>query len=86
MLHRWFVGLTVFLASPAFAQERMPIIDTHVHYSQPTYVTGRWDQYGRLIDEHRRWLAHLPKAAAEAIAWRNAQRLFGACAGRQLTN
>lgn len=51
-----------------------------------TYVTSRWDQYGRLIDEHRKWLTHLPKAAAEAIAWRNAQRLFGACAGRQLTN
>ena len=51
-----------------------------------TYVTSRWDSYGRLIDEHRKWLTHLPKAAAEAIAWRNAQRLFGACAGRQLTN
>jgi predicted TIM-barrel fold metal-dependent hydrolase len=51
-----------------------------------TYVTSRWDDYGRLIDEHRRWLAHLPKPAAEAIAWRNAQRLFGACEGRQLTN
>ena len=43
-----------------------------------TYVTSRWDSYGRLIDEHRKWLTHLPKAAAEAIAWRNAQRLFGA--------
>jgi predicted TIM-barrel fold metal-dependent hydrolase len=51
-----------------------------------TYVTSRWDYYGRLIDEHRKWLSHLPRAAAEAIAWRNAQRLFGACAGRQLTN
>jgi len=51
-----------------------------------TYVTSRWDQYGRLVDEHRRWLNHLPKAAAEAIAWRNAQRLFGACAGMQLMN
>ena len=51
-----------------------------------TYVTSRWDSYGRLIDEHRKWLTHLPKAAAEAIAWRNAQRLFGACAGKQLTN
>ncbi|MBM3540082.1 MAG: amidohydrolase [Alphaproteobacteria bacterium] len=51
-----------------------------------TYVTSRWDSYGRLVDEHRKWLNHLPKAAAEAIAWRNAQRLFGACAGKQLTN
>lgn len=51
-----------------------------------TYVTGRWDDYGRLIEEHRRWLGHLPRAAAEQIAWRNAVRLFGACEGRQLTN
>jgi hypothetical protein len=51
-----------------------------------TYVTSRWDGYGRLVEEHRRWLAHLPRAAAEQIAWRNAVRLFGACAGQQLTN
>lgn len=51
-----------------------------------TYVTSRWDEYGRLVDEHRRWLAHLPRATAEQIAWRNAMRLFGACEGRQLTN
>lgn len=43
-----------------------------------TYVTPRWDSYAGLIDEHRRWLAHLPKDVAEKIAWRNAVRLFGA--------
>ena len=42
-----------------------------------TYVTSRWDSYGRLIDEHRKWLTHLPKAAAEAIAWRNASSASG---------
>ncbi len=43
-----------------------------------TYVAARWDVYGDLIDEHRRWLAQLPRAVAEAIAYRNAVRLFGA--------
>ena len=48
-----------------------------------TYVTGRWDAYGDLIEEHRRWLAQLPRDVAEAIAWGNAARLFGAGAGRK---
>lgn len=51
-----------------------------------TYVTSRWDDYGRLIEEHRRWLGHLPRGIAEQIAFRNAMRLFGACEGLQLTN
>ncbi len=42
-----------------------------------TYVTGRWDAYGDLIEEHRRWLAQLPPDVGEAIAWGNAARLFG---------
>jgi len=42
-----------------------------------TYTTSRWDGYRVLIDEHRRWLAHLPANVAEAIAWRNAVRIFG---------
>jgi hypothetical protein len=42
-----------------------------------TYTTGRWEGYRDLIAEHRRWLAHLPANLAEAIAWRNAVRLFG---------
>ena len=41
-----------------------------------TYVTSRWDNYRELIDEHRTWLAQLPKDVAEAIAYRNAARLF----------
>ncbi|MSO93659.1 MAG: amidohydrolase [Rhodospirillales bacterium] len=43
-----------------------------------TYVTPRWETYAQLIDEHHRWLAHLPRDVAEKIAWRNAVRLFGA--------
>lgn len=42
-----------------------------------TYVTGRWEQYGELIAQHRRWLAALPPEVAQQIAWRNAVRLFG---------
>ena len=46
-----------------------------------TYMTGRWDAYGDLVEEHRRWLAQLPRDVAEAIAWGNAARLFGAGTG-----
>lgn len=42
-----------------------------------TYVTGRWETYTGLIEEHRRWLGQLPPDIAEAIAFRNAVRLFG---------
>ena len=42
-----------------------------------TYTTARWEGYGELIAEHRRWLAQLPREAAEAIAHRNATRLLG---------
>ncbi len=42
-----------------------------------TYVPSRWDIYGALIDEHRRWLARLPPTVAEAIAHGNAARRFG---------
>lgn len=42
-----------------------------------TYTTGRWEQYGDLIAQHRLWLAALPPEVAQAIAWRNAVRLFG---------
>ena len=43
-----------------------------------TYVALRWGDYGDLIGEHRQWLAQLPRAAAEAIAYCNAARRFGA--------
>ena len=43
-----------------------------------TYLSSRWDLYGELIDEHRRWLVQLPRDVAEAIAFRNAVRHFGA--------
>jgi len=43
-----------------------------------TYLSERWDAYGELIEAHRHWLALLPPAAARAIAYGNAVRLFGA--------
>lgn len=46
-----------------------------------TYVTGRWDTYGGLVEEHRRWLAQLPDEVARAIAYGNAVARFGAGGG-----
>ena len=42
-----------------------------------TWVNGQWDNYDRIIESNRRWLALLPRAVAEKIAYRNAERLFG---------
>jgi hypothetical protein len=42
-----------------------------------TYITSRLAECGELIDEHRRWLAHLPPDVAKQVAWGNAARLFG---------
>ncbi len=41
-----------------------------------TYVTARWHDYANLIEQHRAWLGQLPREPAEAIAWRNATRMF----------
>ncbi len=42
-----------------------------------TWVNSQWADYDRLIASNREWLAMLPREAAEAIAYRNAERLFG---------
>lgn len=42
-----------------------------------THATGRWESYGSLIDDHRRWLAQLPPEIAKKIAYKNAVALFG---------
>ncbi len=49
-----------------------------------TYITERWSDYKGLIDEHRQWLLQLPEKTAEAIAFGNAVRLFGAGQGTGL--
>ncbi|MFQ5971511.1 MAG: amidohydrolase family protein [Alphaproteobacteria bacterium] len=43
-----------------------------------TWIAERWSRYDEIVEEHRRWLAQLPAAVAEAIAFRNAMGLFGA--------
>jgi len=47
-----------------------------------TWVNSQWADYDRLIQSNREWLAMLPREAAEAIAYRNAERLFGITVSR----
>lgn len=42
-----------------------------------TYINLAWAEYDELIAAHRRWLARLPREAAEKIAHGNAERLLG---------
>jgi len=49
-----------------------------------TYVNARWEIYSGLVEEHRRWLAQLPRKVAKAIAHGNAVKLFGAGRGTGL--
>ncbi|MFO0995225.1 MAG: amidohydrolase family protein [Alphaproteobacteria bacterium] len=51
-----------------------------------TYVTARWEGYRGIIEDHRAWLAQLPREVAEAIAYKNAVRLFGAGDRKELSN
>jgi Tat protein secretion system quality control protein TatD with DNase activity len=41
------------------------------------WVTERWAQYGEIMTYYRKWLAELPRDAAENIAYRNGERMFG---------
>lgn len=42
-----------------------------------TWVNQRWQSYPETIGYYRRWLAELPPAVAERIAWKNGAGLFG---------
>ncbi|MGH7004353.1 MAG: amidohydrolase family protein, partial [Alphaproteobacteria bacterium] len=42
-----------------------------------TYVTSRWHRMPEIHAETRAWLAKLPRAVAEKLAWRNGAKLFG---------
>jgi predicted TIM-barrel fold metal-dependent hydrolase len=56
-----------------------PVITRHADrlmVGTDTWVNGQWDNYEGLIAINRRWLARLPRATAEKIAYRNAQALF----------
>jgi len=41
-----------------------------------TWIDQRWDSYGSIMADYRSWLAQLPQAVAEKIAFRNAEQLF----------
>jgi amidohydrolase family protein len=41
-----------------------------------TWTNDRWQRYGEIIDWYRGWLSQLPVEIAQAIAWKNADRLF----------
>ncbi|MBT3535541.1 MAG: amidohydrolase family protein [Rhodospirillaceae bacterium] len=42
-----------------------------------TWVNGQWDSYAEIMDTNRQWLSQFSRPIAEAIAFRNAERLFG---------
>jgi hypothetical protein len=42
-----------------------------------TWVNQRWQSYPETMGTYRRWLAELPREAAERIAWKNGAALFG---------
>ena len=46
-------------------------------YGSDTWIPSRWSQVNELTREAQDWLATLPPEVAQAIAYRNAQRLFG---------
>lgn len=41
-----------------------------------TWINERWSGYGEIVAIYRAWLAQLPPDVAEAIAYRNGERLF----------
>lgn len=41
-----------------------------------TWVTSRWEALPGSVDDVRRYLGQLPQGVAEALAWKNAERLF----------
>lgn len=42
-----------------------------------TWVNSQWDDYEGIMATNRQWLSKLPRAVAEKIAYKNAERLFG---------
>ena len=43
-----------------------------------TWITSRWDELPRYLAGVRAWLGELPADVAERIAFKNAERLYGA--------
>lgn len=49
-----------------------------------TWIPERWTSYEKIMELDRTWLAQLPRAVAEKIAYRNAVELFGAGGANEL--
>lgn len=41
-----------------------------------TWAPWRWPEYAELVNQHRQWLAQLPRGVAQRIAYENAARRF----------
>ena len=49
-----------------------------------TWVNEQWDSYGEIMATNRKWLSQFPRAIAEKIAFKNAERLFGRTVDKSL--
>jgi predicted metal-dependent TIM-barrel fold hydrolase len=49
-----------------------------------TWINDQWAKYEQLVAVNRQWLAQIDRATAEAIAYKNAERLFGRTVERRL--
>ena len=73
-------------SSPSFGHPRgnhvsgmaraVPALPGAIRVRVDTWVTSRWPEVPALAEAARGWLADLPRAVAENIAFRNGERLF----------
>jgi len=49
-----------------------------------TWTNSQWAEYRELIEVNREWLSRFPRAVAENVAYKNAERLFGRHIGKHL--
>lgn len=42
-----------------------------------TWVNSQWENYSAIMDMNRLWLSQFPRAIAENLAYKNAERVFG---------
>ena len=73
------------LTTQEFARARIAVLPVaaveqhgpHLPVGTDTYITSRWHRMPEIHAETRAWLAKLPPAVAEKMAWRNGAKLFG---------
>lgn len=61
---------------PAWRELFMRHSDRIMVGSDP-FTIQRWQDFPKILDEMRGWLAQLPQPVAEKLAFRNAEKLFG---------